>query len=45
MIRIKNADRLCGDDLRQIAKFFAVVKNYIKMQRIEGTAKKQPQQQ
>lgn len=39
MIKIKNANRLPVEDLRQIAKFFEIVKNYIKMKRIEKKPK------
>ena len=39
MIRIQNADKLPAFGLRAIARFFRVVKNYEKMQRIEDRAK------
>lgn len=39
MIKIKNANKLPVMDLRQIAKFFAIVKNYKKMLIIEKRAK------
>ena len=35
MIRIKDANKLPVGDLRQIAHFFRIVKNYVKMKRIE----------
>ena len=35
MIRIQNADKLPASDLRAIAHFFRIVKNYEKIQRIE----------
>ncbi len=39
MIRIQNANKLPASDLRAIARFFRIVKNYEKMRRIEGRAK------
>ena len=35
MIKIKNANKLPAGDLRQIAKFFRIVKNYNMMLEIE----------
>lgn len=35
MIKIKNANKLPAEDLRQIAGFFRIVKNYNKMLAIE----------
>ena len=40
MIRIKNANKLPTEDLRAIAHFFRIVKNYLKMQRIIERNKK-----
>lgn len=39
MFKIKNANRLPAGDLRQIAKFFSIVKNYVKMKHIEKKPK------
>lgn len=39
MIKIRNANKLPVMDLRQIAKFFAIIKNYEKMLVIEKRAK------
>ena len=38
MIKIKNANKLPVGDLRQIAGFFRIVKNYAKMLAIEKRA-------
>jgi hypothetical protein len=36
MIKIKDANKIPVEDLRQIAKFFRIVKNYEKMLLIES---------
>ena len=41
MIRIKNANKLPTEDLRAIAHFFRIIKNYLKMQRIDKKSKQQ----
>lgn len=41
MIRIKNANKMPTEDLRAIAHFFRIVKNYLKMRRIDQKPKQQ----
>lgn len=40
MIRIKNANKLPASDLRKIARFFRIIKNYLKIENIQNHAHK-----